>query len=44
MRGYSQEQGWKLLEARNISIVKFGTTEEAVEMMLTEMRGKKETT
>jgi len=37
MRGYSQEEGWKLLEERNIPIVKFGTTEEAVDMMLEKM-------
>jgi succinyl-CoA synthetase beta subunit len=30
MRGHSQDEGWKLLEDRNIPIVKFGTTEEAV--------------
>ena len=31
MRGHSQDEGWKLLEDRNIPIVKFGTTEEAVQ-------------
>jgi succinyl-CoA synthetase beta subunit len=41
MRGYSQEEGWKLLEARDVSIVRFGTTEEAVELMLAEMRQKR---
>jgi succinyl-CoA synthetase beta subunit len=30
MRGHSQDEGWKLLEDRNIPVVKFGTTEEAV--------------
>jgi succinyl-CoA synthetase beta subunit len=40
MRGYSQEQGWKLLEERNIPVVKFGTTEEAVDMMLEKMGGR----
>ncbi|MGA2988920.1 MAG: ADP-forming succinate--CoA ligase subunit beta [Candidatus Korobacteraceae bacterium] len=34
MRGHSQDEGWKLLEDRNIPIVKFGTTEEAVEQMV----------
>jgi len=40
MRGHSQEEGWALLEARNIPIVKFGTTEEAVILLLEEMRKK----
>jgi len=40
MRGYSQEEGWKLLEDRKVPIVKFGTTEEAVEIMLGQMREK----
>ena len=40
MRGYSQEEGWKLLEDRKVPIVKFGTTEEAVELMLGQMRKK----
>ena len=40
MRGYSQEEGWKLLEDRKVPIVKFGTTEEAVEIMLGQMRKK----
>ena len=31
MRGHSQDEGWKLLEDRHIPIVKFGTTEEAVQ-------------
>ena len=40
MRGYSQDEGWKLLEDRNVPIVKYGTTEEAVETMLSQMRKK----
>jgi len=40
MRGHSQEEGWALLEAGNIPIVKFGTTEEAVILLLKEMRKK----
>lgn len=40
LRGHSQEQGWALLEAKNIPIVKLGTTEEAVILLLDEM-GKK---
>jgi len=34
MRGHSQDEGWKLLEDRNIPIVKFGTTEEAVQQIV----------
>ena len=42
MRGHSQEEGWALLEAKDIPIVKFGTTQEAVILLLEEMgkRGK----
>ena len=38
MRGYSQEAGWEILESRNISIVKHGTTEDAVRQLLEEMK------
>jgi succinyl-CoA synthetase beta subunit len=34
MRGHSQESGWHLLESRQIPLVKFGTTEEAVTLLL----------
>jgi len=34
MRGHFQEIGWKVLEDINIPIVKYGTTEEAVRMLL----------
>lgn len=34
MRGHSQELGWPLLEGRQIPLVKFGTTEEAVTLLL----------
>jgi succinyl-CoA synthetase beta subunit len=40
MRGYSQEEGWKLLEDKNVPTIKFGTTEEAVQIILTEMQKK----
>ncbi len=33
MRGHSQDEGWALLEARKIPIVKHGTTEEAVRLL-----------
>jgi succinyl-CoA synthetase beta subunit len=34
MRGHSQDEGWKMLEERNIPVVKFGTTEEAVKKIV----------
>lgn len=34
MRGNSQDEGWALLEERNIPIVKYGTTEEAVQNLI----------
>ena len=37
MRGYSQEEGWQILESRNVPVVKFGTTEEAVRTLLAAM-------
>ncbi len=40
MRGYSQDDGWRLLEDRGVPIVKYGTTEEAVETLIAEMRKK----
>ena len=38
MRGHSQEEGWALLESRQIPIVKFGTTEEAVLLLMEKMK------
>ncbi|MHB1651313.1 MAG: ADP-forming succinate--CoA ligase subunit beta [Desulfitobacteriaceae bacterium] len=40
MRGHSQDEGWKILEERNVSIIKFGTSEEAVQSLLTRVGGK----
>jgi len=40
MRGHSQEEGWTLLEGKKIPIVKFGTTEEAVMLLLKEIQKK----
>jgi succinyl-CoA synthetase beta subunit len=40
MRGHSQEEGWALLESRNIPFVKFGTTEEAVVLLKKKMHAK----
>ena len=40
MRGYSQEAGWEILEARNVNIIKHGTSEDAVKLLLAEMKKK----
>ena len=42
MRGHSQEEGWALLESRQIPIVKFGTTEEAVLLLMEKMKERGE--
>lgn len=34
MRGHSQDEGWALLEARHIPVVKYGTTEEVVRTLI----------
>lgn len=34
MRGHSQEEGWALLESFGVPLVKLGTTEEAVRLLL----------
>ena len=38
MRGHSQEEGWALVESRQIPLVKFGTTEEAVILLIQKMK------
>jgi succinyl-CoA synthetase beta subunit len=40
MRGHSQDEGWALLEAKNIPVVKHGTTEEGIILLLEKMREK----
>jgi succinyl-CoA synthetase beta subunit len=40
MRGHSQDEGWALLEAKNIPVVKHGTTDEGIILLLEEMRKK----
>ncbi len=40
MRGHSQDEGWAILEAKNIPLIKFGTTEEGVRLLLDEMEKK----
>jgi len=39
MRGHFQERGWKILEKLNIPIIKHGTTEEAVELLMRNLEG-----
>ncbi len=34
MRGHSQDEGWALLEARKVPIIKYGTTRDAVQTLL----------
>lgn len=41
MRGHSQDEGWALLEKHNVPCVKFGTTEEAVRLLVSIMDGEK---
>ncbi len=38
MRGHSQNEGWAILEARQIPIVKLGTTEEAVLLLMEKLK------
>lgn len=42
MRGHSQDEGWELLEKHNLSVVKNGTTKEAVFQLLTQIKLGKE--
>ena len=37
MRGHSQEEGWSILADKKIPVIKMGTTEEAVLLLLQEM-------
>ena len=43
MRGHSQDEGWGILEKIDIPIVKFGTTEEAVSILLDAVDRRKQT-
>lgn len=40
MRGHSQDEGWALLKERNIPLITFGTTEEAVILLNEKMKEK----
>jgi succinyl-CoA synthetase beta subunit len=39
MRGHSQEEGWGILKRRKIPVIKYGTTEEAVKLLLSLIGG-----
>jgi succinyl-CoA synthetase beta subunit len=39
MRGHAQDEGWALLEARNLPLVKHGTSEEAVRLLAARLKG-----
>jgi succinyl-CoA synthetase beta subunit len=40
-RGHFQEEGWALLEGNQVPVVKFGTTEEAVRLLLSLLKERK---
>ena len=40
MRGHSQDEGWSLLESKGIPIVKYGTTDDGIQLLLAEMKKK----
>jgi succinyl-CoA synthetase beta subunit len=40
MRGHSQDEGWKILEDRSIPLVKYGTSEEAVQALINIVEGR----
>ncbi len=42
MRGHSQDEGWALLEAAGIDVIKKGTTEEAVRLIIQEISERNE--
>jgi len=44
MRGHSQEKGWALLADRDIPVVKYGTTEEGILLLLEEMEKRRKST
>lgn len=41
MRGHSQDEGWKILEKLNIPIIKYGTTDEAIKLLLSRVKVRK---
>ena len=40
-RGHFQEEGWAILEGNQVPVVKFGTTEEAVRLLLSLLKRKR---
>ncbi len=40
MRGHSQDEGWTLLEEHGVPFIKYGTTEEAVRLLVSTMDGE----
>jgi succinyl-CoA synthetase beta subunit len=38
MRGHSQEEGWTILQELGVSVVKHGTTTEAVNLLMEKLR------
>jgi len=38
MRGHSQDEGWQILENLNIPIIKYGTTDEAIKLLLSRVK------
>lgn len=38
MRGHGQEEGWRILEERSVPIIKHGTTEDAIQTLLAELK------
>lgn len=41
MRGHSQDEGWALLEKHNVPFIKYGTTEEAIRLLVSIMEGER---
>lgn len=41
-RGHFQEEGWAILEENQVPVVKFGTTEEAVKLLLSLLKKREE--
>lgn len=39
MRGHSQDEGWVIIEKLNIPIIKYGTTDEAIKLLLSRVNG-----
>jgi len=42
MRGHSQDEGWAILQKLDIPIIKYGTTDEAIKLLLSKVENGKE--